>query len=101
MRSCRQHWRVGCAHACEAVRDVGLRDALDSEIWRWADENGAVIITKDDDFVARVLTTPSGPAVVWLKVGNVSNPVLIEWLRPLLSEVIDALVAGERLVEVR
>lgn len=94
-------WLRSRGHDCAAVREVGLRDAQDSKIWQWAAENDAVIITKDDDFVSRVLTTPSGPSVVWLKVGNVSNPVLIEWLRPLLPEIIDALTSGERLIEVR
>lgn len=94
-------WIRSQGHECAAVREVGLREALDSAIWRWASDNDSVIITKDDDFVSRVRATSVGPAVVRLKVGNVSNPVLIEWLRPLLPAIVDALSTGERLVEVR
>lgn len=94
-------WLRSQGYECVAVRDVGLHDALDTEIWKWAAENDAVIVTQDDDFVARVLTTVEGPAVVWLKAGNVSNSVLIERLRPLLPQVVDALESGERLIEVR
>lgn len=32
------------------VRDVGLRDATDSEIWAYAGRHGFTIISKDSDF---------------------------------------------------
>ncbi|MEA5469688.1 DUF5615 family PIN-like protein [Spirulina sp. 06S082] len=34
-----------------ALRDVGLRDAEDEKIFRAAKEQGAVLMTKDRDFV--------------------------------------------------
>ena len=36
-----------------ACRDVGLRDADDGEIWRFAIAGGWCIVTKDEDFAVR------------------------------------------------
>ena len=39
----------------------------------WA--NGAVVITKDEDFAARAeRSAPPTPLIVWLRVGNATNP---------------------------
>lgn len=34
------------------VRDVGLKQASDEQIWTWAKENGYSVVTADTDFVA-------------------------------------------------
>ena len=41
------------------VREVGLKQASDQEIWLWAKENCRTVITTDADFVA--LMTRHGP----------------------------------------
>ena len=40
-------------HGQLACRDVGLRDADDGEIWRFAIAGGWCIVTKDEDFAVR------------------------------------------------
>lgn len=52
------------------VRDVGLRDAPDADIWRFAKENGFVIVSKDSDFQQRSLLYGFPPKFVWVRVGN-------------------------------
>ncbi|WP_425571936.1 DUF5615 family PIN-like protein, partial [Nocardioides dubius] len=37
-------------HQAEHVTDIGPGDAPDRELWRYALDNDAVIITKDEDF---------------------------------------------------
>ena len=81
-------------------RDVGLRDADDDEIWRFATAGGFCIVTKDEDFALRHMADPSGPRVVWLRIGNSTNPALLEWLEPLWGEVARELRNGQGLVEV-
>jgi predicted nuclease of predicted toxin-antitoxin system len=81
-------------------RDVGLRDADDDEIWRFATAGGFCIVTKDEDFALRHLADPSGPQVVWLRIGNSTNPALLEWLQPLWGDVARELRNGQGLVEV-
>lgn len=88
-------------HDAVAVRDIGLRDASDSDIWAHCVQSGQVIVSKDDDFARRVRDTTTGPSVVWLRVGNSSTRALEAWFVPLLPAIVEQLHAGERLVEVR
>ena len=83
-----------------ACRDVGLRDADDEEIWRFAIAGGWCIVTKDEDFAVRHMTETSGPQVVWLRIGNSTNPALLQWLEPLWANIIRELRMGQGLVEV-
>lgn len=41
-------------HQAEHVEDVGLRDAGDHRIWDYTVQQQAVLITKDEDFTARL-----------------------------------------------
>lgn len=87
--------------AATPVCQLGLREADDGSIWNFAVAGGWIVLTKDEDFVARCLTSPEAPGVVWLRIGNCTNRVLLAWLDPLLPHVIDRLYAGESVVEVR
>ena len=59
-----------------AVREVGMRDASDPEIFRAARDAGVVVMTKDLDFMQ--LLDEKGPPsrLIWLRVGNCSNAAL-------------------------
>ena len=83
-----------------ACRDVGLRDADDGEIWRLAIAGGWCLVTKDEDFAIRRITVTIGPPVVWLRIGNSTNPALFQWLSPLWPNVVQELRIGQGLVEV-
>ena len=87
-------------YPAEHVNRVNLGIAGDSAIWRYAARTGATLITKDEDFVALAGREPSGPQVVWIRVGNITNAALWRAIDPLLDEIIQALNAGERIVEV-
>lgn len=63
-------------------------------------EMGAAIITKDEDFAIRISVVPTGPAIVWLRIGNTSTQALLKWFAPLLPRIESALAAGEKIVEV-
>lgn len=94
-------WLTELGHAAEHVDDVGMRDAEDIVIWNDALLRGAVIVTKDADFAERTARTPTGPVILWLRIGNATNRVLMNWLTPRWEEVTDHLKAGDRLIEVR
>ncbi|MEM9543006.1 MAG: DUF5615 family PIN-like protein [Cyanobacteria bacterium P01_E01_bin.42] len=83
-----------------ALRDVGLRDAEDEEIFRAAKEQGAVLMTKDRDFVDLLDRFGSPPQVIWLTCGNTSNARLKEILSATLPDAIALLQSGESLVEI-
>jgi len=83
-----------------ALRDVGLRDSTDREIFRVARLAGAIVMTKDSDFVTLQNQLGSPPQVIWLTCGNTSNQYLRELLSRALPEVLVLLEAGEHLVEI-
>jgi predicted nuclease of predicted toxin-antitoxin system len=94
-------WLIHQGHTAQHVDDLGLRNADDIVIWNHALESGAMVITKDEDFAERTARTTTGPVIVWLRIGNATNRVLIQWLSPRWEEVVDHLNAGDRLIEVR
>ena len=94
-------WLREQGHQAEHVLETGLAQSKDKVIWQYAQEQGAVIVTKDEDFAEWVRRGRPGPAVIWLRIGNCSNPALRAWLEPLLPAVIRQLEKGERLIEMR
>ena len=84
-----------------AVRDVGLRDASDPEIFRAAREAGVVVMTKDRDFIRLLEEQGPPPQVIWLRLGNCSNTALQQVLATTLPRAMDHLGEGEPWVEIR
>jgi predicted nuclease of predicted toxin-antitoxin system len=74
--------------------------ASGNAIWRHAARTKATLISKDEDFAALAARERSGPRVVWLRVGNISNDALWRIIDPHLDEIVQALNAGERVVEI-
>lgn len=83
-----------------AVRNLGLRDALDQEIFQAAKRVGAVLMTKDSDFSALIERLGTPPQVIWLRCGNTSNARLRHLLAQTLPQVLALLEAGEPIVEI-
>ena len=83
-----------------ALRDLGLRDATDRQIFAAAQQARAVVMTKDSDFVELVSRYGAPPQVIWLTCGNTSNARLKEILTTTLPQAMALLDAGEPLVEI-
>ncbi|MEL6472349.1 MAG: DUF5615 family PIN-like protein [Cyanobacteria bacterium J06554_11] len=83
-----------------ALRDLGLRDAEDAQIFEAAKAQNAILITKDSDFVDLVERLGPPPQIIWLTCGNTSNKRLKEIFSAALTEAIALLHTGERLVEI-
>lgn len=83
-----------------ALREVGLRDGTDREIFRAARSAGAIIMTKDSDFVTLHSQLGAPPQIIWLTCGNTSNWYLRELLSRALPKGLALLEAGEPLVEI-
>ena len=56
-----------------ALRDLGLCDAEDEEIFLEAQKADAIVMTKDSDFVSVLDRFGSPPKIIWLTCGNTSN----------------------------
>ncbi|MBD3273660.1 MAG: hypothetical protein GF372_00010 [Candidatus Marinimicrobia bacterium] len=82
------------------VRALGLRDAEDREIFNAAREAGAVIMSKDRDFVQLLDMHGPPPQIIWVTCGNTSNREMRKILSAALPEVIKLVESGEHLVEI-
>ena len=82
------------------LRDLGLRDATDREIFLAARRQLAIVVTKDRDFVRLVADLGCPPQVVWITCGNTSNANLKEILSNQLPGALQLLSSGQELVEI-
>jgi predicted nuclease of predicted toxin-antitoxin system len=83
-----------------AVRDLGLRDAEDDEIFLAAKKANAIVMTKDSDFLFLLDRFGVPPQIIWLTCGNTSNARLKEILTLTLENAIQFLENGEEIVEI-
>ena len=95
------HWLREEGHDAVHVAEVDLREADDGPIWARALQDGAIIVTKDEDFAARSTRETTAPVIVWLRVGNSTNRALRAWIEARLPGLLLMLEQGNRLVEVR
>jgi predicted nuclease of predicted toxin-antitoxin system len=94
-------WLNDQGHDSQHVDYCGLNGANDITIWNYAISAQAIILTKDEDFAERTARTPSGPTIVWLRLGNATNRVLFAWLEPRWGAIEELLASNNRLIEVR
>jgi predicted nuclease of predicted toxin-antitoxin system len=81
------------------LRDIGLRDGTDRQIFLAAKEQSTIVMTKDADFVRLLEDLGPPPQVIWITCGNTSNTHLRQLLRAALPQVLALLSEGESLVE--
>ena len=83
------------------IRDVSLRDSKDQEIFLAARDAGAVVMTKDSDFLF-LLEQHGGPPphALWITCGNTSNVYLKALLERTLPAAMNLLEQGDPLVEI-
>ena len=88
------------SHDAVHVIELDLHQAEDEVISKVATKEEYFLITKDEDFAVRVVADLDHAAVIWVRVGNCSNPALIAWFEPLVEEIVARLMDGERLIEI-
>jgi predicted nuclease of predicted toxin-antitoxin system len=62
------------------IREIGLENKSDKQIWDFARENNFTIVTFDADFfeLSNLFGTP--PKIIWLRTGNRKTDDLAEFL---------------------
>lgn len=83
-----------------AIRDLGLREAEDPDIFQAARVADAIVMTKDRDFLLLQNQFGHPPRIIWLTCGNTSNKRLKEILLQALSESVTLLESGEIIVQI-
>lgn len=89
-------------HPVEAVsvRRLGLHDATDEAIFGAARDAGAVVMTKDRDFVQLLERAGPPPQVIWITCGNTSNARMRQILKQTLANALVLLREGDPFVEI-
>jgi predicted nuclease of predicted toxin-antitoxin system len=84
----------------QALRAIGLRDAMDNEIFNAAKQANAIVMTKDSDFIDLLEQHGAPPKIIWLTCGNTSNERLKQILSTTLLSALQLLKSGEELIEI-
>ena len=93
-------WLTAEGYPSDHVVDLGLGGAPDDDIECMAKTKGAVIWSKDADFVRRAQQS-TVLQVVWLRLGNTTNAALQARLAPRLQAIAAKLGDGAKLIEIR
>ncbi|TQF38221.1 hypothetical protein UNPF46_16990 [Bradyrhizobium sp. UNPF46] len=81
------------------VAEFGMANALDRVIWNEAISRSAVLVTKDRDFSLLRTAKRQGPIVLWMRVGNIDNRVLIRQFLAATPQIVEAVARGEAVIE--
>ena len=71
------------------VRELGLSNAEDIDIWDYARKNDYVIVTFDADFYDIGLINGCPPKIVWLRTGNLTTNQIAYLLSKSLQRITD------------
>ena len=64
-----------------------MERAGDDEVWTHAAQGGFLLVSKDDDFLARSLVRGAPPKVVWVRLGNCSTGEIDTLLRSRQADI--------------
>ena len=90
-------WLRARGHDAEHVEDAGLRDADDAPIRDHALTSGAILVTKDRDFVREAPPL----RMIGVRTGNVPNSVLFARFDACWAAIDADMSAGANIIEVR
>ena len=93
-------WIRTRGHEASALREIGLRDAADVDIWAYACSEDCVLITKDEDFPLLAEARP-GPTIIWVRTGNLLKHVLLKRFEQAWPSLLQHLDAGIAVIELR
>ena len=86
---------------CSHVFEAGLEFADDLTIWKRCLAERRIVISKDEDFVYLANRPGDTGLVIWVRLGNCRNPVLLHAFDDAVPNLDAAFRAGERIVEIR
>ncbi|HKV91635.1 MAG TPA: DUF5615 family PIN-like protein [Candidatus Angelobacter sp.] len=86
---------------CLHVLDIGLAEANDADICRYAAGDERVIISKDQDFLYLANQLETEIKLIWVRLGNCRTAALLEAFERFWSLIESSLQAGDRIIEIR
>jgi predicted nuclease of predicted toxin-antitoxin system len=88
-------------HECAHVIDLGLDEADDLDLWVRCIREQYILVSKDEDFVFLVARPDDTGRLIWVRLGNCRNAVLIEAFDRAHDGLVLAFQSGQRIVELR
>jgi predicted nuclease of predicted toxin-antitoxin system len=86
-------------HDVVRADDIGLGEAEDREIWLLAQSQERIVISKDEDFVFLSMRPGDGGRLLWVRLENCRNAVLIRAIDESHEQILNAFESGEKVVE--
>ena len=80
---------LDCYPDSKQVRELGLTNAEDIDIWDYARKNDYIIVTFDADFYDIGIINGCPPKIVWLRTGNLTTNQITDLLRKRLNQIND------------
>jgi predicted nuclease of predicted toxin-antitoxin system len=77
-----------------------MRNASDAEVWSYASESRLILVSKDEEFANMVLQIPTAK-LIWLRIGNCRQALLLDLFRQMWPRILERLEAGYCLIEIR
>ena len=71
------------------VRDLGLENISDKQIWEYAKESGYIIVTFDGDFYDFSLVWGHPPKIIWIRTNNQTTKNMEEILHKYMDTMQD------------
>jgi predicted nuclease of predicted toxin-antitoxin system len=81
------------------VKQIGLENSSDRQIWEYAKKNSFTIVTFDADFGVLATLLGHPPKIIWLRIGNTNSNALIEYLQK-RSELIKEFITSSNYADV-
>ena len=94
-------WLESAGTQTQHVLEVGLEEATDAEIWSRAVTDGAIVVSKDDDFFLLANRPSDVGRLLWVRVGNCRRAALLARFTVAWPGIRDAVEQGQRIVELR
>ena len=82
------------------LKDIGLLHAKDEEIFLSARKAKAIVMTKDNDFLALLERLGPPPQIIWITCGNTANKHLKKILKKNFPQTLQMLKKGEPIVAI-
>jgi predicted nuclease of predicted toxin-antitoxin system len=92
-------WIAQQGFTANHLKDVGLTGQDDDVIWAFAERAGAILVSKDNDFLDRHLRSYGSVALIFLAWGNVRKGTLLKQFETEWPALVAKLQAGEKLIK--
>ena len=85
------------------VRELGLENSSDLNIFLFAKSNGYSIVTFDSDFVDLSVLKGVPPQIIWLKTGNLTTKSIVQLLtsnKDLINDFLNQVFVSSGILEI-